>query len=101
MALAAEINVKPQAIAFSLIQWTDWSQMEEHRPLLQQLERHRPQDQHRPGFFLWVSDRGTRQHREWLRWGRGRRHARNRDSSMPFVTWTMQAGHFIKQGAHS
>ena len=107
MALAAEIKCEnPKPLRFSLIPRTDLvKQMEEHRPLLQQLER----SLGRKISIVQVSSYGSviegllANTIDLASMGPGSYAiARNRDSSItPFVTWTMQAGHFIKQGAHS
>lgn len=107
MTLAAEKSCEnPNPLRFSLIPRTDLAkQMEEHRPLLQQLER----SLGRKISIVQVSSYGSviegllANTIDLASMGPGSYAiARNRDSSItPFVTWTLQAGHFSKPGAHT
>lgn len=103
---AGEVCENPYPLRFSLIPRTDLvKQMEEHRPLLQHLERKLD----RKIVIVQSSSYGTviegllANTIDLASMGPASYAiARNRDPSItPFVTWTMQAGHFVKQGAHS
>lgn len=96
----------PNPLRFSLIPRTDLvKQLEEHRPLLQHLER----SLDRKIVIVQSSSYGTviegllANAIDLASMGPASYAiARNRDPSItPFVTWTMQAGYFVRQGAHS
>lgn len=107
VALAAGIACEnPDPLRFALIPRTDLvKQMEKHRPLLQQLER----SLGRKISIVQASSYGSviegliANTSDLASMGPGSYAiARNRDASItPFATWTMQAGHFIKQGAYA
>lgn len=107
IAWAAEKNCEnPDPLRFALIPRTDLTkQMEQHRPLLQQLER----SLGRKITIVQASSYGSviegliANTVDLASMGPGSYAiARNRDTSItPFATWTMRAGHFIKQGAHA
>jgi phosphonate transport system substrate-binding protein len=107
VALATEKNCEnPNPLRFALIPRTDLTkQMEKYRPLLQELER----SLGRKITIVQASSYGSviegliANTADLASMGPGSYAiARNRDASItPFATWTMQAGHFIKQGAHA
>jgi len=96
----------PVPLRFSLIPRTDLvKQMEEHRPLLQYLERAlgRKITVIQPSSYGTVIEGLLASTIDLASMGPASYAiARNRDASLtPFVTWTMQGGTFVKKGAHS